>query len=149
MDNDEKYYAVGMPVRYSWGGPANIHTGTIVENSEFRRGFYIIKDDRTGYKYNVRANRILGYNTTDISSEEERVCRTCKNRECSLSYEPCVICKGHNMWESTNTNQYTGGYTYPVGARVRFKFGEKELIGYIQERYLSWNSDHCKRQGFR
>lgn len=28
-----------------------------------------------------------------------------------------------------------GGYIYPVGARVRFKFGEKELIGYTQERY--------------
>lgn len=73
MDNDEKYYAIGMPVRYSWGGPANIHTGMIVENSEFRRGFYIIKDDRTGYKYNVRANRILGYNTTDISGEEKEL----------------------------------------------------------------------------
>ena len=31
--------------------------------------------------------------------------------------------------------QYRGGYIYPVGARVRFKFGKNELIGYIQERY--------------
>ena len=130
---DEKYYAV----RYAWGGPGpdNIRTGMIVENSEYRRGFYVIKDDRNGEKYNINANRILGYNTTDISSEEKRVCRTCKNRECGLSYEPCVICKDHNMWESTNTNQYTGGYIYPVGARVRFIFAKKVLIGYIQERY--------------
>ena len=120
---DEKYYAVGMPVRYAWGGPGpdNIHTGMIVENSDFRRGFYVIKDDRNGEKYNISANRILGYNTTDISSEEERVCRTCKNRECGLDYTPCAICEDHNMWESTNTNQYTGGYIYPVGSHIRYE----------------------------
>lgn len=134
------------------------------------------------------------------NSEPRKVCKTCKNRECGLAYEPCLICKGHNMWESTKVNpfllgdlvmykdaskpevftvieiiefhstpgeaisysyrikrtardgmdivhlvdhdrlekvekQYRGGYIYPVGARVRFKFGKKELIGYIQERY--------------
>lgn len=139
---DEKYYAIGMPVRYSWGGPDpdNIRTGMIVENSEYRRGFYVIKDDRNGEKYNISANRILGYNTTDISSEEERVCRTCKNRKCGLAYDPCVICKDHNMWESTNANQYTGGYIYPVGAHVRFKYHGKELIGNIQERYQDYVS---------
>lgn len=70
-EKDEKYYAIGMPVRYSWGGPDpdNIRTGFIVENSDYKRGFYVIKDDRDGYKYNISANRILGYNTTDILTE--------------------------------------------------------------------------------
>lgn len=130
MDNDEKYYAVGMPVRYAWGGPGpdNIRTGMIVGNSDFRRSFYVIKDDRNGEKYNISANRILDYNTTDISSEEEKVCKTCKNRECGLTYMPCVICKDHDMWKPTNTNQYTGGYIYPVGAHIRYE--DKKQIKY-------------------
>ena len=66
-EKDEKYYAIGMPVRYSWGGPDpdNIRTGFIVENSDYKRGFYVIKDDRDGYKYNISTNRILGYNVDD------------------------------------------------------------------------------------
>lgn len=187
MDNDEKYYAVGMPVRYSWGGPANIHTGTIVENSEYKRGFYVIKDDQTGYKYNVRANRILGYNTTDISGEEKEDEETLKDfmnriygksdfiqpfllgdlvtyKDASKPEMFTVIDRLEFKDPAGNTaysyrikrtakdgqdivnlvdhdrlvkvdKQYRGRYIYPVGARVRFKFSKRELIGYIQERY--------------
>lgn len=195
MDNDEKYYAVGMPVRYSWGGPDpdNIRTGTIVENSEYKRGFYVIKDDRNGEKYNISANRILGYNTTDILAEDrkeyvkndEEALKDFMNRiygksdfiqpfmlgdlvmykdaskpevftvieiieyknpigqHISYSYrikrtdrdgQDIVNLVDHDKLEKVE-KQYRGGYIYPVGARVRFKFGKNELIGYIQERY--------------
>ena len=75
------------------------------------------------------------------NSEPRKVCKTCKNRECGLAYEPCLICKDHNMWESTKEDkQYTGGYIYPVGAHIRYEDKKQIKCGTVVHHYELYES---------